>query len=159
MQRMFRLLLALRRTKLAVAAAVAVGFWPAIAEAGILAFRNDTDFPIMVQVSIINRIAWRGKLHVLRPGEFVRELHLVPGPKLVIVFDAKQPTRVLCKQFIPFTGTDLFYAIQREGLEKGKEGAADSAKAKVHKAVLPKVRLVPSPPVPPVPLSPSNTHR
>jgi hypothetical protein len=144
-----------------VIAVIAVGLGPAIAEAGIITFRNETDVPIIVQgvgISIVNRTAWRGKLHLLRPGEIVRELNLVPGPKLIFVFDAKQPTRVLCKEMIPFTGTDLFYAIQREEPAKAKEGTAESATSKGRKAVIPRIRLVPSLPAPRAPSSSSKQH-
>ena len=157
---MFRLFLDLRGTQLALVAAIAVGIWPTVAEAGTITFRNETDFPIMVQgVSIINRLASRGKIHILRPGEAVRELHLVPGPKLIILADAKQPARVLCKEIITFTGTDLVYAIECEVPAKAKDGAANSSKSNGHKAASPRVRLVPSIPTPPASLSPSNPRR
>jgi hypothetical protein len=157
---MFRVLLNLRRTKLALMAALAMGLWPTLAEAGIISFRNETDFPIMVQgVSIIKGVPRRGIIHVLRPGEAVREVHLVPGPKLIIVADAKQPTRVLCQKIIPFTGADLTYAVQPEEPAKAKGEAADSSKSRARKPVIPKVKLVPSLPAPPPPLSPSNPRR
>jgi hypothetical protein len=157
---MFRLSLSLRRTELALVAALALGVWPVAAEAGVISFRNETDFPIMVQgVSIINLVARRGRLHLLQPGEVVRELHLVPGTKLIIVADANQPARILCEKAIGFTGTDLFFGIQRDEPVKVKDGAAGSSNSKARKAVIPKVKLVPFLPIPPVPVSPSTPHR
>jgi hypothetical protein len=146
-----------RPSGLAPLAVVAVGLWAAAAEAAVIAFRNETDGPIMVQgISIINRVARRGKLHVLRPGEVAGELILVPGTRLIIIADAKQPTRILCQEIIQFTGTDLFYAIQRDEPDKAKEG--EDAKAKGRKMLLPKVKLVPSKPTPPITLPPSKSH-
>src|SRR5690348_10021410 len=99
-----------RRGNLAWFALAVLGLWPIAAEAASLAFRNETDTPIMVQgVMIINRVARRGKLHFLGPGEVSQEPVLVPGVIVVTVIDAKQPNHALCHQSIQFTGTDLFY--------------------------------------------------
>jgi hypothetical protein len=143
----------LRRKGLTLLVVVAVVFLPAAAEAGGLAFRNDTDSPILVQgVCIINRVARRGKLHVLRPGEVSRELVLVPGTILITVADAKQPRRILCQEAIPFTGADQLLAVQVEEPEKSKEGDKAAANEKDRKPVTPKFKLVlliPTPPVSP----------
>jgi len=147
-----------RRNGCALLAVIAVGLWAAAAEAAVIAFRNETAGPIMVQgISIINRVARRGKLHVLRPGEVGREPILVPGTKLIIVADAMQPTRILCQETIQFTGTDLFYAIQREEPDKAKEGDDTSTKTRGRKMLTPKVKLVPSKPTPPITLPPSKS--
>jgi hypothetical protein len=158
---MIRFLLRSRRDYLALLAVVAVGLWPAAAEAAVLSFRNETESPIMVQgISIINGVARRGKLHVLRAGEVGQELILVPGAKLIIVADAKQPTHILCQKTIQFTGTDLFYAIQPEDPDKAKEGDDKSTtKAKGRKPSTPRVKLVPSKPIPAATLPPSKPHR
>ena len=139
----------LRLTLLAVAA---VTLLPAAAEAAGLAFRNDTDSPLLVQgVSIINRIARRGKLHVLPPGAVSRELVLVPCTVLISVADANQPSRILHQESIQFTGTDLFFAIQAEEPEKVQEKGKASDKATDRKAAS-KFKLVllkPAAPSPP----------
>jgi len=148
----------LRQNGLTLLAVVALGLLPASAEAAGLAFRNDTDGPILVQgVSIVNRVARRGKLHVLRPGEVSRELILVPSTIVIRVADANQSTRSLCEKAIQFTGTDLFFAIKVEEPEKAQEGDQASAKAKEQKAVPLKVKLVLVKPTPPV--SPPPTPR
>jgi hypothetical protein len=158
---MFRLFFHLRWTKLALVALAAVGIWPAAAEAGVLSFRNETDFPVMLQgVSIINRVARRGKLHLLRPGEVVRELNLIPGTKLMIIIaDAKQPTRILCQEIVPYMPAELFYAIQRDEAENAKHGTSGSPKSTSRKAVTPKVKLVPSKPAPPASVPSSKPHQ
>jgi hypothetical protein len=138
-----------RRGDLALLALVAVGFWPVAAEAAMLAFRNETESPVMVQgIMIVNRVARRGKLHFLGPGEVSQEPIRVPGTVLITVIDAKQPSHALCHQTIQFTGIDLFYAIQREQPDKGKEGDDSSFKAKGRKTIAPKVKLVPAKPTP-----------
>jgi hypothetical protein len=145
-----------RRAHCALAALIAVGFWPVAAEAAVLAFRNETESPVMVQgVTIINRVARRGKLHFLGPGEVSQEPIVVPGTIRITVIDAKQPNHILCEQIIQFTGTNLFYAIQREAPEKVKEGNDSSVKAKSRRAPVPKVKLVPSNPIP----QSTKTHR
>ncbi len=129
---------------------VLVASLPASAQASGLAFRNDTDSPILVQgVSIINRVARRGKLHVLRPGEVSQELVLVPGTILITVADAKQPARILRQEPVQFTGIDLFFAIQADEPEKNPDGNKASAKTSDRK-VNPKVKLLLLRPTPPV---------
>jgi hypothetical protein len=146
---MNRFLLGSRRGCFAVLAVVAIWLWPVSVQAAVLSFRNETDTPIMVQgISIINRVARRGKLHVLRPGEVGQELILVPGAKLIIVADAKQPTRILCQETIQLAGADLFYAIQPASVDKAAEGGDSSPKAKGRKPSTLKVKLVPSKPNP-----------
>lgn len=143
----------------ALLAVIALGLLPAAAEAGGLAFRNDTDNPVFVQgVAIIKGVARRGKLHALRPGQVSREPILLPGPVPLLirvrVYDGNQPARILCEENIPFTGTDLFFAVQAEEPEKSREGEKATAKEKERKPVPPKVKLMlvrPPPPVSPPP--------
>jgi hypothetical protein len=140
-----------RRAKFALLTVLAVGLWPHAADAAVLAFRNETDSPIMVQgITIINRVARRGKLHLIGPGEVSQEPILVPGFVQITVIDAKQPNHALCQKIIQFTGTDLFFAIQREQPEKLKEGE-DPPRSKGRKTLAPKVKLVPAKPVPQAP--------
>ena len=73
---------------------------------------------------------------------------LVPGAIRITVIDAKQPNHVLCEQMIQFTGTNLFYAIQRDPPDKLKEGDDRSLKAKGRNTLPAKVKLVPSKPIP-----------
>jgi hypothetical protein len=137
-----------RRGDLALLALAAAGFWPLDAEAAVLAFRNETDAPVMVQgMTVINRVARRGKLHLVGPGEVSQEPILVPGALRIIVVDAKQPSRVLCETTVLFTGADLFYAIQRDPPIRPRDADDASPNAKARKTLAPKVKLVPSKPV------------
>jgi hypothetical protein len=148
-----------RRANLVLLAVLAIGLWPAVAEAAVISFRNDTESPITVRgISIVNRVARQGKLHILRPREVGQELILVPGVMLIIVADANQPMRILFQGTIQVRGTDLFYAIQSEPPAKPKEKENPSSKAKGQQGVEPKLRLVPVRPMPPA-RPPSSTPR
>jgi hypothetical protein len=144
---------------LALLAVLMIGLWPTAAEAAVLLFRNDTDIPLAIRgISIVNRVARQGKVHILKPREVWQELIFVPGTILIFVADANQPMRILCQEAIPFRGTDLFYALQPETPVKSKEKEKNSSQAKPQKTLVPKVRLVPFRPTPPA-LSPTATPR
>jgi hypothetical protein len=83
------------------------------ADGGWLGLRNDTNGPIIVQgVSIINRVPRQGPRHVLLPGQESWDVMIAPGNKMIIISDAKQPTRTLLQQTVNYAGKDLFYSIQ-----------------------------------------------
>ena len=150
-------------------ALLTVAFLPSWAEAASIAFRNDTDAPVMVQgMSIINRTVRRSKVHVLQPGEIAREPIIAPGNKLIVIADAKQPTRILFQDTIQFTGGDLLLSIQpdvpdkakeKDPKEKGNPPRESSPKGKPSKSVVPQVKLVPVKPTPPSSQSKSATPR
>lgn len=142
----------------AVLLVVAAAFLPDSAQAAGIAFRNDTDSPILVQgVTIINRVARRGKLHVLRPGDVSQEPVLVPGIILITVADAKQPARILRQEPVQFTGIDLFFAIQPDISEKAQEANKPSPQTSDRKPN-PKVKLLLLRPTPPL-STPSTPRR
>ncbi|HEV8061839.1 MAG TPA: hypothetical protein VGP68_18315 [Gemmataceae bacterium] len=83
------------------------------ADGGWLGIRNDTNGPIVVQgVSIINRVPRQGPRHVLQPGQESWDVMIAPGNKMIIIADAKQPTRTLLQQTVNYAGADLFYSVQ-----------------------------------------------
>jgi hypothetical protein len=85
------------------------------ADNGWLGFRNDTNVPIIVRgVSIINRVARQGPPHVLQPGQECWDVMIAPGNKLILIADAKQPTRTLLQQTIKYAGVSLFFSIQAD---------------------------------------------
>jgi hypothetical protein len=85
----------------------------AAAEGGWLGFRNETNTPIIVQgVSIINRVPRQGPRHVLQPGQECWYVMIAKGNKLILVADAKQPTRLLAQETVTYSGTDIFFAVQ-----------------------------------------------
>src|SRR4051812_33236854 len=74
-----------------------------------LGFRNDTNTVVIVQgISIVNRVPRQGPRHILKPGQESWDMMIAPGNKLILVADAKQPTRVLLQQTVSYTGTNLF---------------------------------------------------
>jgi hypothetical protein len=84
-----------------------------LAEAAWLGYRNDLKAPVVIQgASIINNVLRRGKPRVLHPGEVAWDTILTPGNKLITVYDAKQPTRVLYQGTVQFRDEDLFFAVQ-----------------------------------------------
>jgi len=97
---------------------------------------------------IVNRVARRGKLHILRPGEVSREAVLVPGMILIRVTDGNQPSRVLYEKTVPFTGTDLFLAVQVDEPEKPPPGDKPPPDPKDRRTTPLRVKLVPVKPPP-----------
>ena len=85
------------------------------ADNGWLGFRNDTNAPVVVQgVSIINRVARQGPRYVLKPGQECWYIMIAPGNKLILVADAKQPTRTLLQETVNYAGASLFFSIQTD---------------------------------------------
>src|SRR5689334_7903047 len=69
---------------------------PADAATGSLGFRNDTDGPVIIQgMSIVRGAIRAGKRHVLQPGDVGWDQIVAPGNKLILIWAAKQPTKVL----------------------------------------------------------------
>jgi hypothetical protein len=84
---------------------------PAIG-AGTIGFRNDTKITVIVQgMGIVNNAVRQGRRHTLQPGQVCYERILAPGTKIIIVVDARQPTRILYKGPIQVLGPDLFFSI------------------------------------------------
>jgi hypothetical protein len=83
------------------------------ADAAWLGFRNDTNGTLVVQgASLVNNLPRWGKPNRLLPGEVYWENILVPGNKLIAVFDINQPNRPLHREILQCAGSDLFYSIQ-----------------------------------------------
>lgn len=83
------------------------------ADGGWLGFRNDTNTPIIIQgVSIINRVPRQGPRHVLQPGQECWDVMIAKGNKLILIADAKQPTRYLMQETVTYAGTDLFFTVK-----------------------------------------------
>ncbi len=88
---------------------------PAGARAARLGFRNDTTRTLIVQgISVINRVPRRDQVRILRPGDACWDVILVPGNKLIIISDAKQPIRTLYQDVVPCGAADVFLSITVE---------------------------------------------
>jgi hypothetical protein len=116
--------------------------WSPAAEAASLHFRNETSMPVIVRgANIVNRTVRLGQPHLVQPGETCSDPILFPGNKLITIYDAKQPSRLLYQGTIPCAGTDQFFAIQVA------EPRPDAPKSQ--KPAPPEVKLEPVPPPPP----------
>jgi len=97
-----------------------------------IGYRNDTQGPVIVQgLSLVNKTLRRGKVHTLQPGEIAYDVVAFPTNKLVIVADAKQPTRTLFQGTVPFARTDQFFSIQDDSPPAKKGNAPQAASLKV----------------------------
>ena len=112
---------------------------PAPAEAGWLGFRNETNSNVVVQISHVaapNRIQ-HGQPQLLLQGNLARERILQPGTKLITIYDATQPKRILFQGQLPYAGQDLFFAIQPDAPAAGQPQPPGAP---------PKLKLVPTKP-------------
>ncbi len=82
-------------------AVLVICFLPASAPAQPLAFRNECNAPVVVQaVSIFRGRVFRDRPYMLGPGDATPAIAL-PGDKLLTIYDAKVPNRVIFKGAIP----------------------------------------------------------
>jgi hypothetical protein len=85
---------------------------PASSWAGWLGFRNDLKAPVVIRSSVVtNRGVVPGRPKALVAGEVAWEAVLLPGNRVVQIFDANN--REICRKTIPVTG-DLFFSIQSD---------------------------------------------
>jgi hypothetical protein len=97
---MSHLLRGFRFAGLGAAALVALGLLPTLASAEVLAFRNDTTAPIIVQgACIVRNSVKRDRPYLLQPTESCRIS--LPGNKLITVYNPKMPNQVLYQTTIP----------------------------------------------------------
>jgi hypothetical protein len=90
------------------------------ANAGWLAFRNDSPILVIVQTASPgpNGQPRRNAAHQLNPREAAWDQVTGQGPKTVTVYDAKG--RELCRETVNFAGKDLFFSVQVELNAKDK---------------------------------------
>jgi hypothetical protein len=85
---------------------------PTVANAAWFGVRNDSQIPVVFQgASVVNNVVRRGKPHLLQPGQEAWEL-VQPGPKIISVYDARVPSRVLFEGPIVCGNLDMFFSIQ-----------------------------------------------
>ncbi len=84
---------------------------PALAAAENLTFVNDTASPVVIQLATVVRGGVRrDRPYSLYPGEKVRVS--LPGPKLINVYDARVPNRVLLQGPLPASNDDQAFSIR-----------------------------------------------
>jgi hypothetical protein len=92
-------------------AALALCLLPGAASAETLLLRNECNGPVVVQAFGV----WRGRVfrdrpYLLQPGD-VSPAIMVPGDKVVTVYDAKVPNRILFQGAVPAGRVDLFFGV------------------------------------------------
>jgi hypothetical protein len=91
--------------------AVLVCLLPGGAAAEALAFRNECKAPVVVQaVSVFRGRVFRDKPYLLNPGDTSPNI-VLPGDKVITVYDAKVPNRVLFQGALPASPVDQRYGI------------------------------------------------
>jgi hypothetical protein len=126
-----------RLTVLATLAALAL---PALSQAGVLSFKNDTNAPLVVQViTLVNNVARANRAQIVRPGQSYGEAAL-PGNKQILIADARQPTLPLCNETIAQAMGDQYFSIQVDMAPLPQNQFGGQVQA------LPRVKLVAIPP-------------
>jgi hypothetical protein len=125
------------KASLALLTLLTAGAVPCLAGPPTIGYRNDTKSPVVVQgIMIVRGTPRRDKVHILQPGEVAYDVVTSPSNRMIIVADAKQPTRTLFQGTILFARTDQFFSIQNDSLP-AKKGKAQQPPA------LTKVKLTP----------------
>ncbi len=100
----------------ACVALLAVGFLGGLADLALAAgmgFRNDLNIPIVIQgETVVNKTSRRGQLLLIHPHKAAWDTNLAAGVRIVTIYEANQPNRVLDRITIPFDGvTDRAFAV------------------------------------------------
>jgi hypothetical protein len=100
-----------RATGSGVLAFLALGLLPGSVFAEVLAFRNDTGTPIVVQgACIVQGTVQRDRPHPLAPNESCRIT--LPGNKLITIYDPRMPNQILFKGNYPAGTEDLYFSVR-----------------------------------------------
>src|SRR5205823_13152521 len=92
-----------------LAAVLACGLLPGAAGAEALAFRNECKAPVVVQaVSVFRGRVFRDKPYLLNRGHVTPNI-VLPGDKVITVYDAKVPNRELFKGALPASPVNQAY--------------------------------------------------
>ncbi|MBV9121784.1 MAG: hypothetical protein JO112_00310 [Planctomycetes bacterium] len=79
------------------------------ARAGWLGFRNDTESPLLIQINNVDR---SGKAQLLYPGEVAWTCVVQPAPKVIRIYQAKLPRRLLREDKVFCGQEDLFFSVR-----------------------------------------------
>jgi hypothetical protein len=105
----------------ALVAVLVVGMVPAGAHAEALVFRNETNGPIIVQAACVVRgVLRRGRPILLKPGDATPGI-VMPGNKLITVYDGTNPNHVVFQGTVPGGPADQLFGV---GLDPTTPGAA-----------------------------------
>ncbi len=85
---------------------------PSVQAAG-LGFRNDCQVPIIVQgATMVNNMLRRGQPILILPDKTAWDNNVPPGFRILTIYDANQPSRVLCRDRVNFSGQDLRFVVR-----------------------------------------------
>jgi hypothetical protein len=119
-----------------VLALLACGAAPPRNEPPWLGYRNETRATLVVQgATVVNNVIRRGKPRVVYAGDVCWD-QVSPGSKILTIYDARQPNRILYQAAVNVGNADQFFSIQVDA----------PTKVMVNDRVPPRVRLVPVPP-------------
>jgi hypothetical protein len=92
-------------------AVLVCGMLPGAASAEVLAFRNECPGPLVIQaVSVFRGKVFRDKPYLLKAGDTTPNI-VLPGDKVITVYDAKVPNRVLFQGALPASLVNQAYGI------------------------------------------------
>jgi hypothetical protein len=87
---------------------------PLQARAAGIGFRNETNSPIVVQgASFVGGMLRRGQALIIHPNRSALDPRLPLGTRLIIIYDANQPNRVLLRERVEFRGQDLLFRVRQ----------------------------------------------
>jgi hypothetical protein len=101
-----------RKVCLGLLTLAAFGALPGTAAAAGMGFRNDLMIPVIVQgESVGTPVVRRGPPLLIYPRKAAWDTNLPTGKRLITIYDARQPTRVLGRFVLNFDGNDIAYSI------------------------------------------------
>src|SRR6266436_4105567 len=87
--------------------------WPSAAGAAAIGFQNTLKINIYVEaVSIVRGRVIRDKPLLLTPGKVGWHMNVPPGNRVIYVYDANPPVRLLYRNTIAVGGANLFFAVK-----------------------------------------------
>ena len=96
-------------------AVLIVGLLPTSVRAEAILFRNETNGPIIVQAACVVRGVLRsGPPYLLKAGDSTPPI-VMPGNKLITVYDGQNPNHVIRKDTIPSGPTDQAFGVSLDG--------------------------------------------
>jgi len=97
-------------------ALLAVFLVPVLAQAETVLIRNDCGVPIVIQAgSVVRGVLRRDPPCALKPGDMTPGI-MLPGNKIITIYDARTPNRILFRGVIPAADDDHNYVVISDGL-------------------------------------------
>jgi hypothetical protein len=96
-------------------AILAVVLFPVLAHAETVYIRNECAVPIVIQAgSVVRGVLRRDPPCALKPGDITPAI-MLPGNKLITIYDARTPNLILFQTIIPGAADDHSYGIAPDG--------------------------------------------